>query len=72
MKAADNDARNVSTALSQLMPNVGGSFEARRKLLASLVHSVLLYGSLSWVKTIQYTPSHAAETNKAQHAILAR
>lgn len=35
-------AENIVTALRHLMPNVGGSREKRKKLLASVIHSVLL------------------------------
>lgn len=38
----------TSTALEQLMPNIGGPNPGRRMLLASVVHSILLYGAHTW------------------------
>ena len=41
-------AENVGTVLQQLMPNVGGPKQGSRALLATVVNSVLLYGSPLW------------------------
>jgi hypothetical protein len=43
----------VNTALSRLMPNIGGPRQNRRRLLASVVTSVLLYGAAVWAKALQ-------------------
>lgn len=37
----------VLAVLSQFMPNIGRSKESMRRLLASVVHSILQYGSLT-------------------------
>lgn len=55
-RAAADKARRVMTALSRLMPNVGGPREGRRRLLSSVVHSVLLYGAPTWAPTLPYDP----------------
>lgn len=41
-------ARRVATALGRLMPNIGGPRQGRRKLLASVVTSILTYGIAIW------------------------
>jgi len=56
LRAAADKARRVMTALSRLMPNVGGPREGRRRLLSSVVHSVLLYGAPTWAPTLPYNP----------------
>lgn len=56
LHAAADKARRVMTALTRLMPNVGGPREGRRRLLTSVVHSVLLYGAPSWAPTLPYNP----------------
>lgn len=45
----------IKTSLSRLMPNIGGPKEPRRRLLASVVHSVLLYGAPIWSNTLIYS-----------------
>ena len=45
IRRTSDKAGNVGTALQQLMPNAGGPKQGRRALLATVVHSVLLYGS---------------------------
>ena len=39
--------------LARLMPNIGGSREAKRRLVASVVHSKLLYAALVWANALQ-------------------
>ena len=41
-------ATRVAEALSRLMPNVGGSREAKRRLLASVANSIVFYGAEVW------------------------
>ena len=48
IRRTSTKAGNVGTALQQLMPNVGGSKQGSRALLATVVNSVLLYGSPLW------------------------
>ena len=38
----------VATALARLMPNIAGQRQPRRKLLASVVTSILTYGIAIW------------------------
>lgn len=45
---AASKARKVATTLARLMPNIGGPRQERRKLLASVVTSVLTYGLAIW------------------------
>jgi len=48
LRAVAYKAQGVMGALGKLMPNVGGPSENRRRLFVSVVHSVLLYGALTW------------------------
>jgi hypothetical protein len=41
-------AMKIAQALSRLLPDVGGSSTAKRKLLTSVVHSQLLYAAPIW------------------------
>ncbi|CAI6345687.1 unnamed protein product [Macrosiphum euphorbiae] len=52
MQSASAKAEMISTQLARIMPNVGGPREDRRRLLSSVVHSVLLYGAPSWAHTL--------------------
>lgn len=45
VEATAKRAQRTLTALSRLMPNVGEPKESRRKLLVSVIHSVILYGA---------------------------
>lgn len=40
-------------SLSRLMPNIGGPREVKRRLVASVVHSKLLYAAPVWVSALQ-------------------
>lgn len=53
--AAASKGQSVISSLSRLMPNLGGPKEQRRRLLVSVVHSVLLYGSPIWADTLTYS-----------------
>ncbi|KAF0704934.1 Reverse transcriptase domain-containing protein [Aphis craccivora] len=44
-RAAADKARRILAALRGLMPNIGGPREPRKRLLLSVVHSVMLYGA---------------------------
>ena len=48
IRRTSTKAGNVGTAPQQLMPNVGGPKQDSRALLATVVNSVLLYGSPLW------------------------
>ena len=46
-------AVQVANALARLMPDIGGSRQPRRKLLASVVTSILTYGIAIWGKALK-------------------
>lgn len=69
LHAAADKARRVMTALSRLMPNVGGPREGRRRLLAGVVHSVLLYGAPTWASTLPYNPRGVAVLASVQRRV---
>lgn len=45
---ACNRAADVTQSLSRLMPNIGGPRQVRRRLLASVANSIMLYGAPIW------------------------
>ena len=51
-RSAEKTAATV-TALSRIMPNLGGPKQERRKLLANVVLSQMLYGAEVWAPTLQ-------------------
>lgn len=59
-------AQKMLTSLSRLMPNVGGPREPRRRLLVSVVHSVLLYGAPVWAETLDYVKPNVDELTRVQ------
>lgn len=50
---AAKKASGAANLLSRLMPNVGGPRQSRRKLLAAVVTSVLLYAAPIWAEAMQ-------------------
>ena len=46
-------AARVANALARLMPNKGGPCQPRRKLLASVVTSILTYGIAIWGEALK-------------------
>lgn len=72
MQSASAKAENISTQLARIMPNVGGPREDRRRLLSSVIHSVLLYGTPSWGHTLDLIPGNVKLLNKTQRKILLR
>lgn len=48
-------ASAVQGALSRIMPNIGGPRQTRKRLLATVVSSVLLYGAPVWAKSLEIT-----------------
>ena len=46
-------AAKVATALARLMPNIGGPRQPRRKLIASVVTSILTYGITIWGESLK-------------------
>lgn len=55
IKAAAEKGNKVLQALSRLLPNIGGPKKPRRRLLVSVVHSVLLYGAPVWGQCLKYS-----------------
>jgi hypothetical protein len=47
-------AGRMADALGRIMPNVGGARSSRRRLLAAVVHSKLLYGAPAWAGALKY------------------
>ena len=45
-------AIQCGTALTRLMPNIGGLREAKRRLVASVVNSKLLYAARIWTSAL--------------------
>lgn len=72
IKKATEKADRVGASLARLMLNVGGPRGARRQLLASVVHSVLLYGAPSWAHTLDVVPGNVKLLNKSQRKVLLR
>lgn len=63
LRYAADKAERATGHLSRLMANIGGPSEAKRRLLMSVVHSILLYGSEVWadaLKTEKYRRRLAA------------
>lgn len=63
--AADKASKAVS-ALARIMPNIGGPKEPRRRLLLSVVHSVVLYGAPVWAESLLYTKKSAEALLRVQ------
>ncbi|XP_022172379.1 uncharacterized protein LOC111035161 [Myzus persicae] len=55
----------IGNQLARIMPNTGGLREDRRRLLSSVVHSLLLYGAPSW-----FVPGNVLTLNRAQRRVL--
>lgn len=55
IKVAGDKAQRVLLSLSRLMPNIGCPKEPRRRLLVSVVHSVMLYGAPVWGETLNFS-----------------
>lgn len=55
LQAAAARAQKTATALWRIMPNVGGAGERKRKLLATVVDSVLLYAAPVWAEAMVFT-----------------
>ena len=53
LKIAAAKAVQCGVNLPQLMPNIGGPREAKRRLVASVVHLKLLYAAPIWANALQ-------------------
>ena len=53
LQIATAKAIRYGAALARLMPNIGGLREAKRRLVASVVNSKLLYAAPVWTSTLK-------------------
>lgn len=53
VKQASLKAEKTVTALAKIMPNIGGPRSSKRKVLASVAHSQILYGAPAWHTAVQ-------------------
>jgi len=60
LRQATEKAQRVMGALSGLMPKVGDPRECKRRLLVSVVQSVLLYDAPAWASSPRYDPRSVA------------
>lgn len=51
--AAAERAAKTTQAISRIMPNIGGPSSAKRKILATVPQSILLYGAEIWGEALQ-------------------
>lgn len=72
VRKASAKAEKIGSQLARLMPNLGGPREDRRRLLSSVVHSVLLYGAPAWAHTMDLVPGNRKILKKVQRKILIR
>jgi hypothetical protein len=47
-------AGKTASAISRLMPNVGGPKASSRKIMASVVNSIVLYTAPVWCQALKY------------------
>jgi len=52
IEKASLKATSTASSLARLMPNVGGATQCKRRLLASVVHSQLLYAAPIWANEL--------------------
>ena len=71
LQIATPKAIQCGTALSRLMPNIGGPREAKRRLVANVVNSKLLYAAPIWTSSLN---NHAIlkKLLSAQRGVLMR
>ena len=53
LKVTGEKAAKVSAMISRIMPNIGGPSQPRRKLLTSVVVSIILYGAPIWADALK-------------------
>ena len=71
LQIATAQAIHCGAALTRLMPNIGGPREAKRRLVASVVSSKLLYAAPVWISALN---NHAIQKKlfSAQRGVLLR
>jgi len=55
LQKVSEKAAKVVTALSRIMPNIGGPRQNRRKLLASVTTSIMMYAAPVWADSVRTT-----------------
>lgn len=53
IQGASDKAATMAAKLSRLMPNVAGPRSSKRRILMSVVHSILLYGAEIWADALE-------------------
>jgi len=71
IRNASVKAEKTDTRLAKNMPNVGPRKD-RRRILSSVVYSVLLYGAPSWAHTLDVVPGNDKSLNRTQRKVLLR
>ena len=56
------DKADELSALSQILPNVDGPKASKRKLLCSLVESIILYAAPIWESTVDHEKGKATDS----------
>jgi len=54
IEKASAKAISTSPSLARLMPNIGGATQLKRKLLATVIHSQLLYAAPIWANDLEF------------------
>ncbi|KAL7290364.1 hypothetical protein TKK_0016057 [Trichogramma kaykai] len=63
LRIVSDKANRVAGALLGLMPNIGGPRSSRRRLYASVVDSIFLYGALAWSEAAKkQNPTYPCDT----------
>jgi len=71
-KSTADKVQNTLQVLSRLMPNIGGPKEPRRKLLVSVVQSVILYGAPVWGPSLEYSKKLSDQLLRVQCRVALR
>ena len=70
IRQASEKASKLAVTLSWLMANVGGPKPSRRKLLMSVVHSILLYGAEVWAEALEVECHKTKPEAVQRHCVL--
>ena len=70
LRIATNKAIQRGANLAWLMPNIGGSREAKRRLVASVVQSKLLYAALVWARSLDNHAIHKRLSSEQRGATM--
>ena len=70
IRQASEKASKVAATLNWLMANVGGPKPSRRKLLMSVVHSILLYGAEVWAEALEVEFHQTKQEAVQRHCLL--